>query len=162
MKLPIAVIALCSLTSIVRAEEVVYVQEIRTSAKPASVWEALTKPEIVRTYHMTPLQKIELKKGGEITYGRGDKVMISGSITEIEPNMKLAHTFHFGPGKPPGTEADADTLVTYTIRIEGAETVLKLTHSGFTERNQTYANATGGWPFVLKKLKLALQAKPAP
>lgn len=161
MKSPIPA-TFCLLVSLVHAEPVEYVQEIRLSAIPETVWASLTKPELVKTWHMAPLEKIELKKGGEIIYGRDGKVLISGVITEIEPDAKLAHTFHFGQKNHPGTEADAGTLVTYTLSKEGAETVLKLVHSGFTEKNQSYSNMTGGWPFILKKLKSTLEAKPAP
>lgn len=149
--------AYCLIASVTHASPVEYVQEIRVSAAPESVWDALTKPELVKTWHMAPLQKIELKKNGEIVYARDGKVLISGTITEIEPGVKLAHTFHFGALNHPGTESDDDTLVTYTLTKDGAETVLKLVHSGFTEKNQTYTNVTGGWPFILKKLKASFE-----
>lgn len=155
-------IASCLLVSLAHAEPVEYVEEIRVTATPEAVWASLTKPELVKTWHMAPLEKIELKKGGEIIYGRDGKVLISGVITEVEPNVKLAHTFHFGQQNHPGTGSDGDTLVTYTLGKDGTETVLKLVHSGFSEKNQTYANVTGGWPFILKKLKSTLETKPAP
>lgn len=158
MKFHSIAITLTLLANALQAGEVEYAEEIRVTASPETVWNALTKPEIVKTYHLAPLQKIELKKGGSIIYGRGDKVMISGTITEIEPNVKLAHTFRFGPDKHPGTPTGTDTQVTYSIRKEGTLTVLKLTHSGFSAKDQTYTNATGGWPFVLKKLKASLDA----
>jgi uncharacterized protein YndB with AHSA1/START domain len=157
-----AAITLTLLFNIAQAGEIGYTEEIRVTATPETVWNALTKPEIVKTYHLAPLQKIEIKKGGAIIYGRGDKVMISGTITEIEPNVKLAHTFRFGPDKHPGTPTDSDTLVTYSIRKEGAFTVMKLAHSGFVAKDQTYTNATGGWPFILKKLKAVLDAGQPP
>ncbi len=152
----------CLLTAMTHAAPVEYVQEIRVSAAPETVWAALTKRSLVKMWHMAPLEKIELKKGGEIIYGRDGKVLISGTITEIEPAVKLAHTFHFGATNHPGTESDDDTLVTYTLTREGTETVLKLVHSGFTEKNQTYTNVTGGWPFILKKLKDTLDKTAAP
>ncbi len=143
----------CLFATALHAAPVEYVQEIRIPASPEKVWDALAKPELVKTWHMAPLQKIELKKGGEIVYARDGKVLISGTITEVEPAAKLAHTFRFGATGHPGTEADGSTLVTYTLARDGAETVLKVVHSGFTEKNQTFTNATGGWPFILKKLK---------
>lgn len=161
MKLLTAILS-SAVVAIAHAEPVEFTQEIRTKATPEAVWESLTKPELVKIYHLAPLQKIELKKGGEILYGRENKVMISGSITDIAPNARLAHTFRFGPPQLPATQAAGDTLVTYAIRTDGAETVLKLTHSGFTAKNPAFTNATGGWPFILKKLKSLLDAKPTP
>lgn len=156
MNLFSSAILLLALSSATHASGVVFEQEIRVAAPPEVVWDALTKPDLVRTYHFAPLRKIELKKGGEIVYGTAEKVMISGIITEIEPNVKLSHTFRFGAKQNAPAGPDAETLVTYSISKDGAATVLKLTHSGFPEKNQNYANVTGGWPFILKKMKSAL------
>ncbi|RYD43939.1 MAG: hypothetical protein EOP85_09755 [Verrucomicrobiaceae bacterium] len=153
---------LCILAVSSQAAPVEYVQEIRVTAPPEAVWDALTMPELVKKWHMAPLQKIELKKGGRIIYARDGKVLISGTITEIEPEVKLSHTFRFGAADHPDTGTDGDTVVTYTLRQDGKDTVLKLVHSGFTEKNQTYTNVTGGWPFILKKLKVALEPAPSP
>ncbi|RYD19154.1 MAG: hypothetical protein EOP88_20035 [Verrucomicrobiaceae bacterium] len=152
----------CLLAAMAHGAPVEYVQEIRMTATPEAVWASLTQPERVKTWHMAPLQKIELKKGGEIAYARDGKVLISGTVTEVETGVKLAHTFHFGASNHPGTESDEDTVVTYTLRKDGDATVLKLVHSGFTEKNQTYTNVTGGWPFILKRLKATFDPSTAP
>ena len=38
------------------------------------------------------------------------------------------------------------------------ELCLTLTHDGFDEVNQSYANATGGWPIILARMKDRLEA----
>ncbi|RYD31225.1 MAG: hypothetical protein EOP85_22990 [Verrucomicrobiaceae bacterium] len=161
MKLLVPIVS-CLSTTAVHAAPVEYVQEIRIPASPEKVWDALTKPELVKTWHMAPLQKIELEKDGEIVYARDGNVLISGTITEVEPAAKLAHTFRFGTTGHSGTETDGSTLVTYTLAKDGTETVLKVVHSGFTEKNQTFTNATAGWPFIIKKLKASFEKTASP
>lgn len=146
-------LTLSTLVSMAQAHELDFVREIRVPANPEAVWKALTDPEIVKRYHLAPLEKIELKKDGEIIYGDGKDVLISGTITECETNAKLAHTFRFGAKGHPRADQDPDTLVIYEIRTDGDGSILKMTHTGFTEKNQTHANISGGWPFILKQLE---------
>lgn len=123
---------------------------------PASqVWSALVQPEQVAQYHFVPLLKLETFPGGEIAYGMGDDVMISGKITRFEPSAVLAHTFNFAPGEHSAlAEADPETLVTYTLDSPpSGGTRLTLVHSGFPYQNQTYANIEGGWPAILDGLR---------
>jgi uncharacterized protein YndB with AHSA1/START domain len=162
MKFPSILLIPGLLTTMARANEFDFTREIRVSATPQTVWKALVDPAQVKRYHLAPLREIELKKDGTITYGTADEVMISGKIMAVAENVKLAHTFRFGPASHPATDADPETTVTYEIRRDGDLTVLKLTHSGFTTENQTRANITGGWPFILGRLKEILDAKPTP
>lgn len=134
-----------------------FVHEIRIAAPTEKVWSAIVTPERVAEYHLAPLRKIELKKDGTIEYGTPEQVMISGKITAIEPGTVLSHTFRFAPANHSGTTGDPETLVTYTLRKDGDGTILKLIHSGFTEDNQSRANVTGGWPFILGEMKALLE-----
>ncbi len=142
-----------------QAKDLNFTQEISVPVRPEAVWDALTQPDRVKDYHLAPLLRIELKAGGEIVYGTGDEVLISGTIIEYLENSSLAHTFRFGAWSQPGTSNDADTVVRYEIRREGGSTVLKLIHAGFKEANQTYANIVGGWPVILRHLKAFLERK---
>ena len=143
----------------IHAKDMEFVQEISLSIPPEVVWSALTEPERVKMYHLAPLQKIELKAGGDILYGVGKEVMISGVITEVQEHSRLSHTFRFGSQCQPATTTDGETLVIYELREESGSTILKLTHTGFTEENQTYANIAGGWPYILERLKVWLEKK---
>lgn len=134
-----------------------FVHEIRIAAPEEKVWSAIVTPELVGKYHLAPLRKIELRKDGVIEYGTPEQVMISGKITAIEPGTSLSHTFRFAPANHSGTTEDSETVVTYTLRKDGDGTILKLVHSGFTEDNQTRANVTGGWPFILGEMKSFLE-----
>ena len=61
--------------------------------------------------------------------------------------------------QPPRTvEENPPSRVVYALRADGDATVLTLTHDGFDEVNQSYANATGGWPIILARMKDRLEA----
>ncbi len=126
--------------------------------KAEKVWQGLTDPQIVNSYYLAPLAKIELKKGGEIYYGSAENRMISGKIEEIEPNRKLSHSFKFAhrPEDPP-------TIVTYLITPLGEMSQLELRHTGFKSFNATFSDISGGWDVILSSLKTVLETgKPLP
>ena len=125
---------------------------------PKEVWNALTQKEFVRQYHLAPLLTLELKKGGKIAYGTKDSELISGVVKELSEPNKLVHTFHFTGSKDP------ETTVTYDIEAVGdSMCVLRLTHSGFTAGNKSYADISGGWPVIASSLKTLLETgKPLP
>ena len=139
------------------AKDMEFVREISLSVPPEVVWSALTKPEQVRQYHLAPLSKIELKVGGDILYGTDEKVLISGAIIDCLENSRLVHTFRFGSQSGSGSDGDGDTLVRYEICVEGGSTIMRITHTGFKEENQTYANIVSGWPCILERLKAFLE-----
>jgi uncharacterized protein YndB with AHSA1/START domain len=143
-----------------RAKGLQLTQEIKVSTNAEAVWNALIKPECVREYHLAPLLKIELWVRGEIVYGTPEKILISGEIIECEQNARLMHTFRFGSQRFSGTGGDTDTVVKYEISEEGSSsTIVKVTHTGFIEENQTYCNVVGGWPYILERLKVWLEKR---
>ena len=131
---------------------------ITLSASPEAVWRAIADPKLVEQYHLAPLRKIELKLGGAIEYGTAEKLMISGTISESDPHRKLVHTFRFEAQK--GATQDPETKVTWLLKEKAPGTTeLTLIHEGFAEENQTYANITGGWPFILDGLAGVLKGQ---
>lgn len=129
-------------------------------AKPAKdVWAALTEKKTIDQYHMAPVHTLELKVGGKISYG-GKSELISGTITKIEAPKTLQHTFKFS-----GSE-DPETQVAYEIKAIGdAMCSLTISHTGFKEKDQSFADITGGWPVIASSMKTLLetgQAMPWP
>jgi uncharacterized protein YndB with AHSA1/START domain len=121
-------------------------------AKPAKdVWSALTEKKTIDQYYMAPVHKLELKKGGQISYG-GDKELISGTIIELQAPKILVHTFKFS-----GSD-DPETRVSYQIKPIGeAMCSLSISHTGFKAEDQTYADISGGWPVIASSLKTLLE-----
>jgi len=121
-------------------------------AKPSkTVWSALMDKKMIDQYYMAPVQTLELKKGGKISYG-GETEMITGVIVELEEPKALVHTFKFA-GSP-----DPETQVKYEIKEIGEEMCsLTISHTGFQESDQSFADITGGWPVIASSLKTLLE-----
>ena len=137
-----------------------YKERVEISAPPKNVWKAITDPSIASEYYLAPLKTIELRVHGRIIYGTDDYDMIAGKVIEIIPYKLLSHTFMFDTPSHRGPKVDAETIVTYDITEKDGGSVLTLTHTGFEERNQTYANITGGWPMILNHMKVLLEKAP--
>jgi len=133
-----------------------YRSAVSITATPNCVWRAITDPARVAEYHLAPLKLIELTEGGRIAYGTESVDMIVGKILEVIPEELLIHTFRFGDSLE-GTKSDPETTVSYRITKSDEGTLLTVTHTGFPAENQTYANVSGGWPFILDGLKAAAE-----
>ena len=137
-----------------QSHELDFTYEFQTDASAETVWAFLTDPQLVKKYHLASLKKIGLQEGGEIIYGTKESKFIVGRVTKVDVNKLLEHTFRFVSHT--GTDEDAETLVRYEIIEEREPTVLRLTHTGFHKDNQTRANMTGGWPFILDQMRACL------
>lgn len=135
-----------------------YTETIAINVPPKDVWQAIIDPDLVAQYHLAPLREIQLTRDGVIVYGTDSEPMIVGKITEIEEGARLSHTFRFQPNQE-GTKDDPETTVSYFITQTEGGSSLKMIHSGFTQENQTYANISGGWPYILNGLKAFLERK---
>lgn len=127
------------------------------AATPETVWQAITDPELVKTWHFVPLRKAELKEGGRIEYGTAETPAISGVVSEIVSGKKLVHSFRFHGHDEAGN--DGESRVAWNLQATEGGTKLNLTHDGFASENQTFANITGGWPFLLDGLAKAAEAR---
>jgi len=133
----------------------IFSHSMTLAASPEAIWRAIIDPALVAEYHLAPLRVLELRPGGGISYGTKGEEMILGKVVEFEANRRLVHTFRFGPSQP-GTAKDPETTVTYLIEPVGTRTKLTLTHSGFPSENQTYANISNGWPYILDAMEAIL------
>ena len=93
-----------------------------------------------------------------LTWDFGEVVeLIKGKIIAYKVNESLIHSFKFLPPGHDKTESDAETTVSYHLKESDGVVQLTLRHSGFKKKNQTYANVTGGWPWILSNLKTLLE-----
>lgn len=134
-----------------------YKNSIELNCTPDSVWNALTEPGAIAKYFLAPIKVLELREGGKIIYGTSKDELIYGQILIVENAKRLRHTFRFAGSFHEGTKNNSETLVDYTIQRTQIGSLLTLTHSGFKESNQTYANISGGWPIILNDLKTYLE-----
>ena len=139
--------------SIQASDEWVYSKEMTLNASAEKVWLAITQPEIVSSYYLAPLVKLEARAGGQIIYGTLEQPLIAGRILDVVPGVKLQHSFQFDVTTHSGVAEDTSSRVTYELISDGKKTVLKLTHDQFGEDRQSFENVTAGWPIILGRLK---------
>lgn len=131
---------------------------------PRWVWDPLITPEIVHKYFLCPLRRIELKVGGEISYGAGDKTLISGCILELMPTKRLVHSFAFRGEHPAASSKTSEqSIVVYNLRHSNGATILEFLHKGLPDDQQEYQRICEGWDLILSGLKTLLETgKPLP
>jgi uncharacterized protein YndB with AHSA1/START domain len=138
------------------AEDIQYQQIIYIKSSKEKVWAALTEADTINKYYMCPILTMGKSEGEKISFGFKDQVFIEGKILKLKTNQIFSHSFKFIESHPEAKN-DSSSIVTYEIIEEHGLLRLNLTHSGFKERNATYANITGGWPYILSNLKTYLE-----
>ncbi len=104
------------------------------------VWDAHTRPELVRKWMLgpdgwsMPVCEIDLRPGGRLRYvwrrdAGGQEMAMSGSFREVVPPERLVHTESFDDPWYPGEaivtttfeEQDGRTMLTMVMELESAE-----------------------------------------
>lgn len=126
-----------------------------TFNQPApTVWDALTKKNLVDQYYLAPLMSDATRVGDEMAYGPPGQAMIVGQVVEFDAPTKLVHTFRFA-----GMPKTEETTVTYTLKSDPNATELRVEHTGFAKDSQFEADISGGWPIILEGLKALLEKR---
>ncbi len=122
---------------------------------PATVWKALTTPELIGRWLKMPLTGFEPVKGNRFTYrttpaGAWDGT-IQCEVLEVKLGQRLAYSWKGGHATNVGYGALLDTVVTWTLSATEAGTRLRLVHSGFVvPRNDNALRTMGeGWKKVV-------------
>ena len=108
---------------------------IRASAN--RVWEALTRPELVKQWQFGAVLRTDWRKGGSIVFRNeweGKVYEQKGSILEVEPG-RLARYSLFAP--QPGLEDRPENyfIMSYILEEVGGQTILTIDQDD--PRNQT-------------------------
>ena len=134
-------------------------RRVYIGASVAKVWHALTDPQTVTLCHLVPLQRIDLKVGGELAFVKDGEKHIEAEITEVSKHERLAHTFRFTEVAHPDADDHLDpaTTVGYELTPMGDMSLLHLTHSGFPSTNATYRFVSVGWDIICSGMKTLLE-----
>ena len=140
--------------------------EIHIAAPPERVFQALTnKAELVRwfTDENTPVHhwEIDARLGGRYHYYTDEATAqvnnvrafeCQGEIVEFDPPRVLAYTWIAN------WHADKSrvTVVRWELFAESGGTRVKVTHTGLENEDVAREDYRGGWPGVLKMLKIFL------
>jgi uncharacterized protein YndB with AHSA1/START domain len=133
------------------------VTEITIKASAARIFRALTDPSELPLwwgeeglYRCTTMER-DLRVGGQYkTSGvgaDGKEFSVSGEYRELDPPHTLAYTWNYDGEKDAPT-----TLVRYELIERGGETLLRVTHSGFTAEAPRVDHGKG-WVRVLAWLR---------
>jgi uncharacterized protein YndB with AHSA1/START domain len=132
----------------------------RIAAAPEKIFAAWTDPKKIvcwwGTAGSTTLHaETDPREGGRFAVGfrtpDGEVHDVSGTYREVEPNKKLVFTWAWK------TTPERQSLVTLTLKPEGAETILTLLHEQFADE-LARDDHNRGWSETLERLEAYLVA----
>ena len=130
----------------------------------AKVWEALTKPEIIKQYFFGTEANSEWKEGSPITFKgewNGQKYEDKGTILDIEPNKLFRYKYWSSMS---GIEDKPENYVTITYElsedINNITTKLSITQDNIPDEKMK-EHSEQNWKIVLDNLKKLLEKQPA-
>lgn len=122
---------------------------------PSAVWRMLTEPDRLATWFAAG--DIRPEVGHKFTLDMPGWGPQACTVTEVEPERLLSHTFG---------EGATNWTITWRLVAEGVGTRLFLAHGGFNladeQQQKAYTNMSRGWASaVLPRLAQALEKVPA-
>jgi len=130
--------------------------EIEIEATAARVFRALTDPTDLAAFwgsddmYRTSDWKIDLRPGGSwsaVARGAdGSRMTMDGEYLEVDPPRLLVFTWR------PSWDDYAVTTVRYDLEPTATGTRLRVTHTGFADRDMAAAGTGEGWKRVLQWL----------
>jgi uncharacterized protein YndB with AHSA1/START domain len=130
--------------------------EIEIAATPTRVFQSLTDAnELARWWgadamYRTSDWKLDLRPGGKwsaLARGAdGTAMTLDGEFLEVDPPRRLVFTWR------PSWDGYAVTTVRYDLEPTAAGTRVRVTHSGFGDRDTAAAGTGEGWKRVLEWL----------
>jgi uncharacterized protein YndB with AHSA1/START domain len=132
---------------------------ITISTSPTAVWDALTKPAVIKKYFFGSDIVTDWRVGSPILYRgewQGKTYEDKGTIVEFETEKRLVTT-HWSPlsGVPDAPE-NYHTL-TYELTPQGEATTVTLTQDNNASEEEK-AHSEQNWKMVLRSLKQLLES----
>jgi uncharacterized protein YndB with AHSA1/START domain len=128
------------------------------NAPASKVWDALTKPELIKQYLFGTEVTTDWRVGSPITYRgewQGKEYEDKGKILEIEPGKRLVSTFWSSLGGLPDTPENYKT-VRYELAPEGDRTKLTITQDNNATQEEA-SHSEQNWRMVLDGIKKLLE-----
>jgi uncharacterized protein YndB with AHSA1/START domain len=135
------------------------VYQLFIKATPERIWEALTRPELVRQYFHGAELDSEIVEGGRWVARSPDRTKLwnDSAVLEADPPRRLVHGWRSLYNDE--LAAEAESRVTWEIEPqEGGYCKLTVIHDQLEGAPKTAANVAGpGWMFVLSGLKTLVE-----
>jgi uncharacterized protein YndB with AHSA1/START domain len=135
--------------------------EVRIHAPRGKVWEALTKPDLIKQYLFGTDVTTDWQVGSPITYRgewKGKAYEDKGRVVRVEPETLLVSTFWSSLSGLPDVPENYKT-VTYALADEGGATRVSLTQDNNASREEA-DHSRRNWEMVLGTLKELLETEP--
>ena len=134
--------------------------EIDVTAPAATVWKALTDPEIIAKYFFGSQVETDWRPGSPIVWKgdyEGKQYEDKGEILEVEQNRLLRMT-HFSPMAGLRDEPANYHTLTYTLDERGGGTHVSLSQDNNGSEAEA-ERATANWAAMLKGLKSTVESE---
>ena len=132
--------------------------QVTIHASPTRVWDALTKPELVKKYMMGANVKSDWKEGSPLTYTgeyKGKRFEEKGVIKKIEPDRLLQAT-HFSTTSGKEDKPENYAVVTWELHEKDGATVVAVSQDGIQTEKGVEGSKTN-WHGVLEGLKKTVE-----
>lgn len=132
--------------------------EISIDAPREKVWDALTKPEIIKKYFFGTDTHTDWKPGSPITFTgewEGKKYEDKGTILDVQPNKLIKYKYW---SEMSGIEDKPENYVpiTYELSDDGNKTKLTITQENIPSEEMK-EHSLGNWKKVMENLKELLE-----
>jgi uncharacterized protein YndB with AHSA1/START domain len=136
------------------------VVRININAPIAKVWEALTKPEIIKEYFFGTNTKTDWKPGSPIIFEgewQGKKYQDKGTILEVEENKLIQYNYWSSMS---GIEDKPENYVTITYSLSGSDNdvTLSIKQENIPDEKMKEHSAEN-WKKVLEGLKQVVEGQ---
>ena len=130
------------------------------NAPLSKVWDALTKPELIKQYFFGTNTDTDWKVGSPITFTgewEGKSYQDKGTILQVEPNKLIKYNYWSSMS---GIEDKPENYVdiTYTLSEENGKTSLSITQENIPDEKMKEHSAEN-WRTVLDNLKEMVEKK---
>ena len=126
-----------------------------------AVWDALTKPELVKEYLHGTNMKTDWKVGSPITWSgewKGKPYEDKGTVLEVKPKTLLKNT-HWSPMGGSEDKPENYHTVTYILAEQNGKTLLTLKQDNNATQEEADKMAENNWGPVLEGLKAVVEKK---
>lgn len=125
----------------------------------ARVWEALTRPEIVKQYMFGTNMSADWRVGGSITYAgewEGKPYVDKGTILELKPGRLLSSTYLSSMSGKEDKPENYNT-VTYSLSEKDGKTTLTVTQDN-NPTQESAEHSAANWGQVLEAMRKIVEA----
>jgi AraC family transcriptional activator of pyochelin receptor len=132
--------------------------QVTIEATPARVWDALTRPELIKKYLMGADVHTDWKVGSPITYTgeyKGKPFEERGEILAVEPRQLLRMT-HFSVSSGKEDKPENYARVTWELRANAGATVVSVSQDNL-DTEKSVAASEANWDAVLAGLKKTVE-----